>query len=128
MLAWVLAVALTARGQTASDLYRLGNMKFDVGDYSSAIDLYTRSLAIDRYNAGVYFNRGLVYYNLLQYELAGQDFTRVINMNPNDTKAYILRGFCRHHLGDLAGACIDWDHAGGQQCYDACGIIDEYCH
>ena len=102
-------------------------MKFDVGDYKAAISYYTQSLAMDKFNAGVYFNRASAYYNMTEYAPALADFTRVINLNPQDIKAYILRGFCKYHLGDQAGACADWDHAGGQHCYDACELIDEYC-
>jgi tetratricopeptide (TPR) repeat protein len=120
-------LSLSGFSQTAADHYRWGNMKFDVGDYRAAIEYFNRSLEIDPYNAGVYFNRATANYNLLEYGAALADFTRVINLNPNDIKAYILRGFCKFHLGDQAGACADWEHAGSNQCYDACELIDEYC-
>ena len=102
-------------------------MKFDLGDYPSAIEYYTRSIELNSFNAGVYYNRGTARFNSCDHAGAIKDFTRVIQLNPADIQAYILRGFSKYNLGDIKGACADWAVAGTKNCFDACELMQEYC-
>jgi tetratricopeptide (TPR) repeat protein len=49
-------------------------------------------------DADVYYNRGLDYYNKGQYDQAISDYTKAIEINPNDADAYKHRAclFERH--------------------------------
>lgn len=47
----------------------------------------------------IYFNRGLAYMALCQYEEAIQDFTKEIEYSPNDGELYYKRGTAFYCLG-----------------------------
>ena len=39
------------------------------------------------------------------------DYTKAIELNPDDASAYNNRGILKEELGDLDGACSDWRKA-----------------
>ena len=39
------------------------------------------------------------------------DYTKAIELNPNDALAYSNRGISKENIGDLNGACSDWRKA-----------------
>jgi tetratricopeptide (TPR) repeat protein len=58
-----------------------------------------------------YFNIGLVKYNLSDFEKAISDFDRAIEVNPEYSEAYNLRGASKFNLGDFTGAIEDYNRA-----------------
>ena len=69
-------------------LHQRGQIAFDTGDYETAIDCYTRSLAVDAsdaygYNAFAYLYRGYANRSLGRQSDAVADFQRAIEIAPH---------------------------------------------
>jgi tetratricopeptide (TPR) repeat protein len=47
---------------------------------------------INSNDADAYYNSGLTYYESGQYHKAIDDYTKAIELNPEDAKAYVGRG------------------------------------
>ena len=62
-------------------------------------------------DADVYFNRGAVYGNLGEYNLAIADFSKCIELNSNYGEAYYYRGITYQELGDKKKAQADFAKA-----------------
>ena len=62
-------------------------------------------------SAEEFFNRGNAKYNLKDYKGAIADFTKAIELNPDDATAYNNRGYSKAGLDDLDGACADFRKA-----------------
>ena len=61
--------------------------------------------------ANDWFDSGLAKAKRGDYQGAIDDYTRAIQINPNDAKAYSNRGIVLEIVGDLKGACTDWRKA-----------------
>ncbi len=64
-------------------------------------------------------NRGSVYYKLNQYEKAAEDFSKVIELNQNDTNAYRNRGDTYYQMGEYNKAIEDYSKAIEKTPYEA---------
>lgn len=78
-------------------LINLGNNSFEEAQYDDALRYYTSAIELlqgqGKFNLiNTHYNRGLAYLKMEGYESAIDDFTRVIQMNPNDSRAYFNRG------------------------------------
>ena len=96
---------------------------------SQRIDDYSKQMKADkkadelfyRVNDGRYYNRGNAadeyYYRGLEKGVYGdfrgaiQDFTKAIDINPNDANAYYYRGLAKSDLDDFRGAIQDFTKA-----------------
>lgn len=58
-----------------------------------------------------YFNSGLAKFNLQDYRGAVEDYNRAIELNPNEHRAYLLRGNTKAELQDYSGAIQDYNKA-----------------
>ena len=57
------------------------------------------------------FNSGVDKYEQGDYQGAIADYTKAIEINPEDANAYLNRGIDREIVNDLEGACRDWRKA-----------------
>ena len=101
-----------------------------------AIDDYTRAIELDPKDTKAYYNRGLAYSNLRQYQKAIDDYTRTIELDPKfATIAYYNRGTVYDELRQYQKAIDDCyqagilhleqkDKAGAQQCINLIKAID----
>ena len=64
-----------------------GNEEFKKKNYAAAVGLYTEGIQLDPSQDVLYSNRGLSYMNLNQPEKAKMDFSKAIELNPNNVKA-----------------------------------------
>ena len=64
-----------------------GNEEFKKKNYAAAIGLYTEGIQLDHSQDVLYSNRGLSYMNLNEPEKAKMDFSKAIELNPNNVKA-----------------------------------------
>ena len=55
------------------------------------------------------------------------DYTKAININPNLTDAFVLRGIAKYYLGDKNGSCKD-AHKLQELGYDATALIETACN
>ena len=58
-----------------------------------------------------YFTQGVERYNSGNYREALANYTKAIEINPQDADAYTNRGSARELVNDLTGACSDWRKA-----------------
>ena len=75
-----------------------------------------------------YYNRGLAKHNLKDYNGAIADYTKAIELDPNNSLAYTNRGISKDILGDLNGACDDAKKVANLGDTDAAKWVAENCN
>jgi len=78
--------------------------------FKTSIDDYTKALAIKPY-ASIYYDRGVSWLKLGEFEQAIMDFTSAIDMNPSHSDAYNNRGFAYDAIRDYEKAIVDYSKA-----------------
>jgi tetratricopeptide (TPR) repeat protein len=63
----------------------------------------------ERENAVYYYNRGISYSKLKNYEKAIDDFSESIRLKPDHFKSFLMRGFAYLFSGKLDKAKADFD-------------------
>jgi tetratricopeptide (TPR) repeat protein/S1-C subfamily serine protease len=92
-------------------LYALrGDWLLQLKRYSEAVDAYSKAINIKPYPF-IYKNRGVARSLLKDYEKAIEDFTHVINLDPEDAGVYVLRGTARSKRKEYEKAIADYDQA-----------------
>jgi tetratricopeptide (TPR) repeat protein len=61
----------------------------------------------DKENAGIYFNRGLVYYNLQRYPEALEQLDSCLKLNEEYTRAYFEKGIVLAEMGQRDNALLN---------------------
>ena len=83
---------------------------YNSGEYKEAIEIYDDVIKLENkgiYNIDVtYFNRGMAYYKIKEYEHAIGDFTNAINLKPR-SKYYFNRANAYTQIGENAMATED---------------------
>jgi len=69
------------------------------GKSEEAIKLLEVALLKDSFNIALHFKLGNLYYNLASYEKAYEHFTKVINVEPQNSGAYYFAGRSAYSLG-----------------------------
>lgn len=111
-----------------------GFIKYDMKDYSGAIELFT--IAIDNsgnvpvYGLGeVYITRALAKESLNDYRGALADYDIAIETYSMLYNGYYNRGLLKYnYLDDVNGACSDWSKAGEKGDSRGYELIDKYCN
>ena len=94
-------------GQTGS-LFRIGKAQAAGGRYIDAISTYSAIIRQSPDAALAYYSRGSArYYAREELDKAVNDLTTALRLDPNQYKAYRMRGLVRAQLGDWAGARED---------------------
>ena len=65
--------------------------------------------------------------DLKDYEGAIADFTKAIEINPEDVYAYKSRGVSQEYIGNLIGACSDWRKASSLGDEDSSSWVIDQC-
>jgi len=91
------------------------NIHIDLADNNKVAandDLVPKKRAIENYNdAIVYYNRGIDYSNLGQYQRAIEDYNQAIRLKPDYAEAYFNRGLAYDKLGQYQRAIEDFNEA-----------------
>lgn len=90
---------------------KTGNLE-EIGDYQSAIALYTEIIEIDKNNPELYALRGRCYYLFKKYRHAIKDFDTAIAMKPNVPTTLFFRARAYEHLDELDKALEDYKKSG----------------
>lgn len=105
----------------------LGNVYADCGKPDSALNAYSRGLAIQETDY-LYFDRAILKFKLKKYEEAIIDFNSASRLNKANPLIYIYRGHCYSWLDKTDLMCNDYLTASqlgskeGTECYQqACG-------
>jgi tetratricopeptide (TPR) repeat protein len=64
-------------------------------DYKTSIQLYSQYIADHGSDVSAYFNRGLAYYDLDDYEMALIDFNKVVKLDASYHKGYYQIASCQ---------------------------------
>ncbi|KAL7628019.1 Small glutamine-rich tetratricopeptide repeat-containing protein 2 [Parahypoxylon ruwenzoriense] len=88
----------------AEDLKAKGNRAMASKDYPTAIDLYTRALALNSTNAVYLSNRAAAYSAARDHASARTDAEAAVGIDPKYTKAWSRLGLARFALGDAKGS------------------------
>jgi len=86
----------------------LGNLEFDSGQWSKAIDAYTRALKVDPKNADVRVDRAVAYHSTGANDVAKVELTRVTKEHPDHKNAWLNLGVVASQLGERSLALQAW--------------------
>ena len=104
-------------GLTAVDLVNKALSLYDgdkMADPQKAIEYLSKAIKLqpDSNDSNfAYYNRGVVYTNLKQYQRAIEDYNAAIRLMPNDYESYNNRGGAYSNLGQYQRAIEDYDEA-----------------
>lgn len=87
---------------------RRGYSKILLKQYTEAITDLNISLKI-KPSQNAFANKGLAYLNLKLFALAILNFTKSLDLNPNDPEILFYRGQTYEYLGDIEKACEDYN-------------------
>eukprot|EP00595_Chromulina_sp_UTEXLB2642_P001727 CAMPEP_0196767180 /NCGR_PEP_ID=MMETSP1095-20130614/37044_1 /TAXON_ID=96789 ORGANISM="Chromulina nebulosa, Strain UTEXLB2642" /NCGR_SAMPLE_ID=MMETSP1095 /ASSEMBLY_ACC=CAM_ASM_000446 /LENGTH=418 /DNA_ID=CAMNT_0042133851 /DNA_START=88 /DNA_END=1341 /DNA_ORIENTATION=- len=88
-----------------------GNEFYRSGDNQQAFDSYTISLAMNPLSATVYANRAMVSIKLDRFDIAEDDCSRAVVIDPQYVKAWSRRGLTRFKKGRYFEAAFDFAKA-----------------
>lgn len=86
-----------------------GSLQYLLKRYSRAIDLYNNIIEIVPDNSDAYFNRGIAYSDINEFEKAITDYTKVISFNDTDIDAFINRGIAYYNIHEYQNAMDDFN-------------------
>jgi tetratricopeptide (TPR) repeat protein len=100
---------------TLSDIYLLQ------GKPGNALEAIQKSISIDDKYPDGYLRLAKLYLVMKDYEKTGQNINKVLNLDPNNVKAYFLKGFALEENGDTIKAIESYQKAVAldQQYFDA---------
>lgn len=87
----------------------LGQVNGAMGDFKSAIEDFTKALAIEPNDAVILWLRGAAYTEKGQFDLALNDYDRAINLNPDFEDALVARSREHWRRGTHKAALADVD-------------------
>ncbi|MBN1573750.1 MAG: tetratricopeptide repeat protein [Deltaproteobacteria bacterium] len=124
---FILTGFTAAVASDASDTYDKALRDFKRGQYEQAIEGFTKVIKLgfegdERTSSNilaVYFQRGICYKKLHNWDKALDDFSLVIGFSPTDAQAYYERAGCYKMIGDEKNAKLDQGKA--------CDLDDNYC-
>lgn len=88
-----------------------GSAKYFLGDLESALSDFNAALTLSEKYLPAMNNKAAVLAKNMENESAISIFDELIADDPNFAKAYLNRGLVKELLGDLEGACSDWNMA-----------------
>ncbi len=101
-------------GETMSRLYYVrGLVKFNRGDYDSAITDYNEAIILDPNYVSAYNRLGIAESYLGHHKSAIEHYNMAIQLDPDYHHAYHNRGNAKNELDDQQGAQKDWKKADG---------------
>jgi tetratricopeptide (TPR) repeat protein/S1-C subfamily serine protease len=88
----------------------LGDILVSLKQPAAAQAAYTKSLTL-KPNYYTYFQRGLAQFNTGDYKGAASDYSKAIELQPNDAMSYLSRGNLQFALGNNTAALADFNQA-----------------
>ncbi len=76
-----------------------------------ALESYSRAIAINPNHAEAYYNRGVLWQQLLRFDSALESYNRAIAINPRHAEAYYNRGIALQALKQPEAALASFDRA-----------------
>ena len=88
-----------------------GNEFYLLGNYTAALECYTKAINLNNTSSESYNNRGLSYYHLNKISESIEDFNRAIDLNDSFVYAYNNRGISHQSAGNFELAIRDYTRA-----------------
>jgi tetratricopeptide (TPR) repeat protein len=88
-----------------------GFVRAITGDFAGEMSDYTFVINVVPEHAYAYVSRGSAFNKLKEYSKAIVDFDSALRIDTSSQEAYNNRGFARKGLGDMEGACADWQQS-----------------
>jgi serine/threonine protein kinase/tetratricopeptide (TPR) repeat protein len=107
----LLAMAMERDPTDFWSAFGLGLSQYRLGHDAQAVAAYDVCAALDPSVPGVFFNRGLAYLRLKQFQKAADDFSRVIDVKTDWADPYLNRASAREALTDYRGSVRDLTRA-----------------
>lgn len=95
-------------------------------DYGAAIDAYNQSVNHGFRNKKVFYNKGISFINIAEFDSANVCLSRVIEIDPLLAEAYLYRGICYYKMGHKIKGCSDFWEAKNLGSFDADAYL-KYC-
>lgn len=115
------------QAQDAKSYYKLGQESRKAGNYTVAIDYFTKALKEAPQYWEAYAARGFCKARLKAYPAAIIDYNVALGLGADDPLIYLNRGWANYNLGDKAEACQDWKMAQSMGYHKAGEIIRSRC-
>lgn len=96
---------------TAMDYFEQANYEYDLGNCSTAVDSYTKSIKLNPKYPQSYNNRGYTYMRLRDFDKALPDFDKALELNPNYFNALKNRADTYSYFKDYEKARVDYETA-----------------
>ena len=93
------------------ELFNQGLVKFEAGDFTGAIQLWSEALALEPNDHKAYCYRGAAKLGLGRFKEAIADYDQALAIEPNDHNYYGNRGSAKFCLGRFKEAITDYDQA-----------------
>jgi tetratricopeptide (TPR) repeat protein len=100
-----------AEGRLPDSYLDEGNVYFNVGQFSLAVERYSRALEINPAHAAAYYNRANANTRLGLYSEALDDYDRAVELMPGDADALNNRGMLHLYRSDYEAALADFNAA-----------------
>ena len=101
-----------SKNDLAAAYYNRGREKSFIKDYAGALSDFNKAINLNPNNADYYVFRGNTIGRLYNDEYGAiSDYTKAIEIDPNNKIAFKNRGISKENIGDLQGACSDWEKA-----------------
>ena len=88
---------------------KIGNDANDAGNYTFAVDVFTKSIELNPNDGYTYYCRAGAYSKLSEHDKAIEDYSKAVALNPQDVYSHFLRGNQYSELGDLDKAMEDFN-------------------
>ena len=82
---FLLSASLVA--QTTNDLFNQASIKYELKEYTEAINLYDKIESTGQFSSEIYFNKANCYYKLQQNAKAVLYYEKALKLNPSDEDA-----------------------------------------
>ncbi|MBE9048200.1 tetratricopeptide repeat protein [Pleurocapsales cyanobacterium LEGE 10410] len=89
------------------EVLQQGIAKAKNGDYTAAIELFTKAIALNDKSAQAYYHRGLAYYDLGNIASAIADYDRSLNLDSRQVNVYFSRAMAFLAMDNLQSSIID---------------------
>jgi len=100
--------ALRVEPNSMEALYAFAMICQEKGDYNESIETYHKIVSIEEYREP-YFNLGFIHQEYLKvYDVAIENYTKAIEIEPRYLEAYYNRGLCYEEMEDLKKAEEDF--------------------